>query len=131
MNNKNNAVTIFLDALNHPFRTEIELLRQIILNSINGLSENIKWNGPNYYYDDADRITMKIHPPKHVQLIFHRGAKTLNQPKNKIINTDSSVIVWKENDRAVVTFKNLAEIEKGKTDLTDIVKKWIIATKNL
>lgn len=128
MGNLNNEVTEFLDALNHPFRNEIELLRQIILSAEEGLLENIKWNGPNYCYGDEDRITMRIQPPKQIQLIFHRGAKKQEQPKEKLLQTGSNLLVWKENDRAVATFKESAEIKQHENELVEVVKKWISAT---
>ncbi len=123
-------VTSFLDELQHPFRKEIEQLRNIILGANTALRENIKWNGPNYSCDNADRITMRIQPPtKQVQLIFHRGANKQTQPKDKLISNNSKMLVWKENDRAIVIFKSLQEIENGKEDLADIVTEWISATK--
>jgi hypothetical protein len=78
----NKKVTKFLDELIHPLREEIEQLRQIILGSNSDLTENIKWNGPNYCFKGEDRITMKIQPPKQILLVFHRGAKKLVQPKD-------------------------------------------------
>lgn len=125
----NVEVTDFLDELNHPFRKEIENLRLIILSANNTLTENIKWNGPNYTYESNDRITMSIQNHKQILLIFHRGAKKQVQPPHKLIEDTSNLLVWKENDRAVVAFKNLAEIENKKRELLDIVKKWIEATK--
>lgn len=89
-------VTAFLDALNHPYRNEIEQLRHVILSANKSLTENIKWNGPNYCVGDADRITMRIQPPKQLQLIFHRGAKVQKQPKERIIKDESGFLVWKE-----------------------------------
>ncbi|HEX8545862.1 MAG TPA: DUF1801 domain-containing protein [Cytophagaceae bacterium] len=128
--NLNSEVTSFLDALSHPFRTEIELLRNYILSAETALTENIKWNGPNYCFDDEDRITMRIQPPsKQAQLIFHRGAKKQEPLKNKLISNASKMLVWKENDRAVVTFKSLQDIETGKSELIAIVIEWIKATK--
>ena len=124
----NQEVTKFLDGLNHPLRTEIEQLRALILNAEDELTENIKWNGPNYSVNDADRITMKIQPPKQIQLIFHRGVKKLEQPKERLLATNSKLLVWKENDRALASFKNLDDIENGKTELKGIVKSWIRAT---
>lgn len=130
MSKLNSEVTKFLNELNHPFKSEIEHLRELILKATNGLTENIKWNGPNYCFDDADRITMRIQPPKkQVQLIFHRGAKKQEQPKEKLIQVNSNLLVWKENDRAIVTFRSLEEIENGQIDLIEIIKKWIKATK--
>ncbi len=125
----NAEVTEFLDRQNHPLRTEIELLRKIILESESSLTENIKWNGPNYAVNNEDRITMRIQPPKQIQLIFHRGAKKQEQPATRIIDDNSGILVWKENDRAVATFKNLAEIEQNRSLLREIVGKWIKAAK--
>ena len=123
----NAEVTEFLDRQNHPLRTEIELLRKIILESESSLTENIKWNGPNYAVNNEDRITMRIQPPKQIQLIFHRGAKKQEQPATRIIDDNSGILVWKENDRAVATFKNLAEIEQNRSLFREIVGKWIKA----
>jgi hypothetical protein len=128
--NLNSIVTDFLDEQKHPFRKEIEQLRNCILYANPALTENIKWNGPNYCFNNEDRITMRIQPPtKQVQLIFHRGAKKQTQPKDKLIWNKSKILVWKENDRAIVTFKNMHDIENGKAELTDIVTEWISATK--
>jgi hypothetical protein len=130
MKNKNERVSQFLDELNHPLRREIDLLRNYILSSNEKLTENIKWNGPNYCFDNQDIITMRIQPPtKLVQLIFHRGAKKQTQPKDKLIANKSKMLVWKENDRAIVTFKSLQDINNGKAELTDIVSEWINAIK--
>lgn len=126
----NNEVTTLLEELNHPFRKEIELLRFYILEANKGLEENIKWNGPNYCFDNEDRITMRIQPPKkQIQLIFHRGAKKQKQPEDKLISTDCKMLVWKENDRAIVTFNSLQDIENGKTDLKKILNEWVEVTK--
>ena len=120
-------VTGFLDKLDHPFRKEIEQLRFIILSAEAGLTESIKWNGPNYSFAGEDRITMRIHPPKQLQLIFHRGAKVKTQPKDKLIQEDFKLLVWKENDRAVASFKNREELVKSADNLKSLIKAWIIA----
>jgi hypothetical protein len=126
--NLNNEVSKFLDNLNHPFRKEIERLRIEILGADSRLTENIKWNGPNYCCGNDDRITMRIQSPGKIQLIFHRGAKVQVQPNGRIIKDDSGLLTWKGNDRAIATFINIADIENSKPDLTRIVKDWIDAT---
>ncbi|GAB0156075.1 hypothetical protein CHRYSEOSP005_13390 [Chryseobacterium sp. Alg-005] len=126
---KNQEVTQFLDGLGHPLRSEIELLRSAILESLEDLEENIKWNGPNYSFHNEDRITMKIQPPKQIQLILHRGVQKLEQPENRLIDDNSGLLTWKENDRAIISFKNIAEIENSKPDLHMIIQSWISATK--
>ena len=70
---------------------------------------------------------MKIQPPKQVQLIFHRGANKMVQPSNRLIDTKSKLLNWKENDRAVATFKTMEEIKNAQSDLVKIVNEWIDA----
>lgn len=123
----NGEVTEFLNNLNHPFRAEIEVLRENILNANSDLSENIKWNAPNYSYKGEDRITMKIQPPKQIQIIFHRGAKTLEVPKDRLIDDKSKLLSWKSNDRAVATFRNLEEIHSNESDFINIINEWLKA----
>lgn len=125
----NPEVTDFLDKLKHPLRDQIDETRKIILAAGTGLEENIKWNGPNYSIGENDRVTMRIQPPKFVQLILHRGAKAVTPPKDKLIDDKSGLLEWKGNDRAVITFKSMDEIKSNKKALTDIVKKWIAAAK--
>ncbi|MCA0363050.1 MAG: DUF1801 domain-containing protein [Bacteroidetes bacterium] len=127
--NLNPEVTAFLDGQSHPLRENIEILRGIILESNPEIRENIKWNGPNYCFEDKDRITMRIHPPKQVQLILHRGAQKIAQPATRLIEDVSGLLDWKENDRAVATFKNIETINTEKENLQNIVNKWIEAAR--
>ena len=131
MSTLNTKVTKFLDEQNHPFRKEIEYLRQCILTSVKELTENIKWNAPNYSIDNKDRITMKIQPPKKVQLVFHCGAKVREQPKVRLIKEEFKMLDWKGNDRAIATFNNMQDINNGEADLKKIITEWIKATKYL
>lgn len=124
----NNEVTQLLDGLNHPFRTEIDLIRRIILSASSELSENVKWNGPNYSVENEDRITIRVQPiKKQAQLIFHRGAKKQEQPKEKLVTSNIPGLIWKENDRAILVFTQLTAIESIKNDLSLLVKDWIQA----
>nr|WP_294937005.1 DUF1801 domain-containing protein [uncultured Flavobacterium sp.] len=127
-NNLNVEVTKFLDNLNLPLRKEIEQLRFIISDTDKIVTENIKWNGPNYCFNNEDRITIRVQQPKMVQIIFHRGAKVQTQPVKKLIADESGVLEWKGNDRAVATFKNSNEIEANKLILTKIIANWLDAT---
>lgn len=128
MNLLNNTLTDFLDELKHPLRNEIEHLRSMVLNVMDGLSENFKWNGPNYSFKNEDRVTMKIQPPKAAQLIFQRGVKVQTAPDEKLLNEHLAFLIWKGTDRAIITFNSSAEIENRKEDIAKIIKDWIEAT---
>ncbi len=120
-------VSNFMAKLEHPLKEEIQQLRKLILNVNSDLTETIKWNAPSFCFKGEDRITMRIHPPKNIQLIFHRGAKVQEIPKDKLIEDGSGILSWKTNDRAVATFANLEDIQAKKTDLAEIVNKWLTA----
>lgn len=126
----NEEVTLFLGQLDHPLRQEIEALREIILQADERLAENIKWNGPNYSIRGEDRITMRILPPKQIQLIFHRGAKVKEQPKQQLIEDEAGILVWKGNDRAIASFVSLASISEVQNALIKIVQDWLVQTSN-
>ena len=127
MANQSEEVTLFLDKQDHPLRPEIEYLRNCILNTQDDLMENIKWNSPNYSFKNEDRITMRIQPPKQIQLVFHCGAKVREQPKNKLIENDFGILVWKENNRAIASFKNMEDIKTHEENLAKIIINWLHA----
>lgn len=130
-NNLSNEVTSFLNELNHPLINEINALRKIILETPVFLQENIKWNGPNYLFNNDDRVTMRIQPPKQIQLIFHRGAKVKKQPPKKLINDETGLLLWKENDRAIINFKTINEIKDNKKEINSLIVQWINAIQEL
>lgn len=127
-NKLNSEVTAFLDSLEHPLRDEIECLRKIIMSTDYELTEGIKWNGPNYSINGEDRITIRINPPKQLQVIFHRGAKVKEPLKERLLSGQYDILIWKENDRAIASFKSLDEIQENSQMIREIVTKWIEAT---
>jgi hypothetical protein len=65
----NKEVTDFISVLHHPMQEVIDALRPVVLGADERLTENIKWNGPNYHVAGDDRITMRIMQPSIQQLI--------------------------------------------------------------
>lgn len=130
MNNDllNNDVTRFLDHINPSLRNEIEYLRTIIMSTGINLTEGIKWNAPNYSIEGKDRITLRINSPKQIQIIFHRGAKVQEQPSQRILSDKYTILLWKENDRAIASFKNLNEIQENILMIKEVITKWIELT---
>ncbi|WP_204743202.1 DUF1801 domain-containing protein [Pseudocnuella soli] len=123
----NRETTHFLDAAAHPLRQEIEHLRKLVLGAAAGLTESVKWNAPNYSVGSLDCITMKIFPPKNIQLVFHRGVAKKIQPAERLIEDDYGLLDWKAKDRAVATFNNSAAISKNEEALKNIITQWVAA----
>lgn len=124
----NSEVAAFLVGLNHSLRDEIECLRKIIMSTEFELTEGIKWNGPNYSINGEDRITIRIHPQKQLHVIFHRGAKVKEPLEERLLGEKYDILTWKENDRAIASFKSLLEIQEHSEIIREIVEKWIEAT---
>ena len=125
MTELNQNVSKLVEDINHPLKSEIQVLRNIILNVDSEIAENIKWNSPNYTFRNEDRITMRLQPKNQIQLIFHRGAKKLAQPSERLIDDQSKILNFKENNRAIANFNSMEDINDKRPFLIDIIKSWI------
>ncbi len=120
------AVEEFLDSLDHPLRSEIDRLRAIIAKSGPALDEHIKWNAPSFMAEGTDCITLRLFPPKAVQVIFHRGARPDGTMDLKHLD-GSGRLKWAAPDRAIATFANLADIDKNAEALSGFCAAWVTA----
>lgn len=121
------TVTRLVEDARHPLADAIARLRQLILDSDKRLIESVKWNGPNYSVEGQDRITLRLHPPRQIQMILHRGAKPLPSPPKPLVD-GGPLLSWKGNDRAIAAFKSLADVEVAAAAIGRVVPEWIDAT---
>lgn len=127
MENRSEQVERFMAALEHPLKAEIAALRAVILGADAGITERVKWNAPSFCYRGDDRVTMRLHPPEQLQLIFHRGAK-VREIAGFTFEDDSGLLRWVAADRAVVTLRTREEIAAQAAALADVVRRWVAAT---
>lgn len=118
------SVAQFLDALDHPHADGIALLRRLILGVDARISEDIKWNAPSFKVDDHF-ATFKLHPPKHIQLVLHRGAKVKPDAKAFRVDDPDSLLKWPAPDRAVLTLASTAELKRHQDAVVRIVSQWV------
>ena len=118
----------FMQSLDHPLKAEIERIRAIILNADGQITEQIKWNAPSFCYHGDDRVTMRIHPPEQIQLIFHRGAKVRSDSADFKFEDGSGLMKWATSDRGIVTLRTMQDVETNEAALTTLVHEWIRAT---
>lgn len=119
-------VDIYMDSLQHGRKAEVETLRRLILDSVPGLDQRIKWNAPSFGLGD-DRLTMRIHPGDRVQLILHRGAKAGADDFFRFEDPDK-MIAWAAPDRGVVTFKDAGDLADKSAALPEILRRWVACT---
>ncbi len=116
----------YLDTLHHSRKAEIETLRRLILDSVPGLVERIKWNAPSFGLDD-DRITMRLHPGDRVQLILHRGAKAGADDLFRFEDPDK-LISWAAPDRGVITFADADDMAQKSDSVGAVLRRWVAMT---
>lgn len=111
-----NQVNAYMEKLDHPYKCEIESLRNIILNANTKLQERIKWNAPSYYYV-KDLAAFNLRAKGYVQLIF------IFYDGNMI--EDASLLQGTWKDRREARFYSLADIASKKTALEQFINNWV------
>ena len=118
-------VETFLAALDHPFKSEILAIRQIILGADPSIAEAIKWNAPSFYTSEHF-ATFQLRTKGGVQIILHLGAKTRDTALSGIAIADpAGLLTWLAKDRASATFRDLQDIEARRSAFANIISQWI------
>ncbi len=121
----NPEISKWIESLNHPQESSIQWIREIIMNSGHSTEEKIKWNSPNFTVNGEDRITLRIQPVKHFQIILHLGAKKSLRDLSTEFSTLSPLIEWKSGDRGIISLSNKSDIKNIEVELKKIVTKWL------
>lgn len=120
-------VTQHIQKLDPSIRDTIEVLRQIILRTDNGISERIKWNNPSFYFNGA----MKPFDPKEYKreiIVFnlHKNRIMLVFPSGAKVNDTSGFLTGDYTDgRRIVVFKDLNDVRAKETILQHIIREWL------
>lgn len=119
------AVDAFMAALDHPFKEEIGLLREILRGADPAIAEGIKWNAPSFR-TSGYFATTHLRGKGTLGLILHLGAKARDLPSGGLAIADpAGLLTWLGKDRAMLEFRSRAEIEAARTALTALVREWI------
>ncbi len=104
-----------MESLEHPFKEELQRVREIILNTDSKMQETIKWGAPTFFYK-RNLATLTVRTKKHVQLFFQQGA---------LISDRFGILEGEADQVRVARFKNMQEIEAKKKALQAVVRAWI------
>jgi len=127
MARRTGPVDSFMAELDHPLAAGVEQLRRAILASNDGISEHVKWNAPSFRYAGEDRVTFRLQPGNRLQLVFHRGARTREDSAGFGFEDPGGLMEWAAPDRALVTFRDLAEVEIRQAAVVELVNRWVEA----
>jgi hypothetical protein len=110
------VVDAYLRDVDHPFKAEMEAVRQIILGASPKISERIKWNAPSFYYqEDLGAFNPRAMEYAHLILLFPDGAGM----------DDSRLLEGKHKDRREVKFHGMDDVRAKKPALEKLVKRWV------
>ena len=106
----------------------IQRLRAIVSAASPDLSEEIKWNAPSYSDAGEDRITLGVERKGGVRIVLHRGAAK-SDPSGFMFDDPHGLAAWPSPDRGVVRFADAAAVDASAEPLTDLIARWIAATR--
>lgn len=118
------SVRLFMEGLNHPHKAAINDLRLAIKAADARIVEEIKWNAPSFKLEDHF-ATFKLHPPKNIQLVLHRGAKPKPCKKPFVLEDPHGLVNWKAPDRCILEIQSTEQVSSLKREIVGLVQQWI------
>jgi uncharacterized protein YdhG (YjbR/CyaY superfamily) len=106
------TVDEYMDTLDHPFKAEVQAVREIIMAVDQNITEQVKWNAPSFRYKDYI-ATFNLRAQQHVHLIFHNP---------KIASIDSAILEGDYPDRRMVYFMDMDDVYAKKAMIEHVVK---------
>ena len=125
--NRNPLVDAFFESLDHPFKPVIEHLRLAVLDADDAITERIKWRAPSFCFNSVDRVTFNLRPRHQVQLIFHRGAKSIEDDFHFDASQWSGLLEMIGQDRGQVIFPSAELAEARQEEFVRLVREWVRA----
>ncbi len=105
-----------MDKLNHPFKTEVQIIREIIKNVNKDITEQIKWNAPSFSYGGESLVTFNLWEQGRIHLVFHNPM--ISKVKSKVLEGDYDY-------RRMAYFADMKDIEAKKSALEKVLKDLI------
>jgi uncharacterized protein YdhG (YjbR/CyaY superfamily) len=79
-------VNEFMAKLDHPFKAGVQMIREIIKNVDNNITEQIKWKAPSFSYKGEYLVTFNLWEKRKIHLVFHNPA--ISKVKSKLLEGD-------------------------------------------
>jgi uncharacterized protein YdhG (YjbR/CyaY superfamily) len=114
--NQTEQVDEFIRELDHPLKTEVEMVREIIKSVNKDITEQIKWNAPSFNYAGQSLVTFNLWEKGRIHLVFHNPM--ISKVKSKLLEGDY-------DHRRMAYFSDRKDIEAKKTGLQKALKDLI------
>jgi len=113
--NKTKEVDEFMAKLDHPFKAEVQAVRDIIKNVNKEITEQVKWAAPSFSYKGY-MVTFNLWAKERVHLVFHNGA---------ILSNESGLLEGDYPDRRMAYFYSMDDVEAKRPALEAAVREWV------
>ncbi|SCL57301.1 protein of unknown function (DU1801) [Micromonospora eburnea] len=115
--NKTDEVDAFMDKLDHPFKAEVELLRESIKAVSPKITEQVKWKAPSFSYQGEYLATFNLWSKERVHLVFHNPL---------VVDIDSELLEGNYTDgRRMAYFADMKDAKAKKAELKRIIKQLV------
>ena len=115
-NNDTEKVNEFMARLNHPFKAEVQAVREIIKSVNRNITEEIKWNAPSFNYKGEYLVTFNLRETKRIHLVFHNPM--IPKIKSQLLEGDYA-------DRRMAYLSDMQDIKAKKTELQRVLKQLV------
>ena len=105
-----------MEKLDHPLKSEVQMVREIIQNVHPAIAEQIKWNAPSFSYQGEYLVTFNLRAKDRVHLVFHNPM---------IAKVKSPLLEGDYPDRRMVYFTDQSEIQAKRQPLEKALKDLI------
>lgn len=110
-----------MEKLNHPFKSEVQVLRQMIRSVNKEIEEEIKWNAPSFSYRGEYLVTFNLWEKNRIHLVFHNP---------EIAKVSSLLLEGKYDHRRMTYFRDMADINTKRYAFEKVLKDLIKLQKN-
>lgn len=109
------GVNAQMKQLDHPFKSEVEVVRKMIKAVHPNITEQWKWNAPSFSYKGY-MVTFNLWEKERVHLVFHNGA---------ILNDQGGFLQGNYPDRRMAYFESKKDIKEKQAVLESVIREWI------
>ena len=110
--NKSAEVDIYMARLDHPLKSEVQAVREIIRGVNPGITEQVKWNAPSFSYRDY-LVTFNLRATDRVHLVWHNS---------HIAEIESDWLEGDYKDRRMSYLKGMDEVKARRGELERIIQ---------
>ena len=114
--NHTEQVNEFMEKLDHPFKAEVQMIREIIKDVNKDITEQIKWNAPSFSYKGEYLVTFNLREKRKIHLVFHNPE--ISKVKSKLLEGDY-------DQRRMTYFVDHNDIKTKKSALEKVLRDLI------